>query len=46
MMSLVRMNALSSTQWETILKSLYAASPANAGIWNIDWSDDISDCES
>ena len=46
MMSLMRMNALSATQWETILKSFYVAHPTNAGTWNIDWSDDVSDCES
>ncbi len=42
MATLIRMNAWTPKQWELILSEL----PQNAGLWNIDWSDDKSDCES
>ena len=42
-MTLVRMNAFSPAQWKALMESL---KPQNAGYWDIDWSDDKSDCES
>jgi hypothetical protein len=40
-MPLVRQNALSVEQWVTIL-----IIPQDAGVWDIDWSDELSDAES
>lgn len=41
-MPLIRMNALSLHQWEAVLINI----PQVAGMWDIDWSDDKSDCGS
>ncbi len=45
-MPLIRMNALTTRQWEALLTTLSVVQPQNAGWWDIDWSDDMSDCES
>lgn len=46
MVALIRMNAWTPKQWELIMSKLKIPKPKKAGVWNIDWSDDTSDCES
>jgi hypothetical protein len=40
------MNAWTPKQWELILSKLNLPRQQKAGVWNIDWADDKSDCES
>jgi len=46
MVTLIRMNAWTPKQWELILSKLNIPRQQRAGLWNIDSSDDKSDCES
>ena len=46
MATLIRMNAWTPKQWELIISKLNLPRQQKAGVWNIDWSDDKSDCES